>query len=818
MMIKTLFRLAAGLCLVVVFSTQPGCTKKKSTSVVSPLIRNGIPQYVILTDETPSPATRDAVKELNYWFQRISGTALAVSTVSKWDGVQPYIAVGRSKLTEENGWSSGEFAQEEARVFIEPGRIGLLGNDEAPYTGVSWSGTYYSSLEFVKNALGVRWIWPGELGEVFTPRKTIEVNARSWRWKPGITLVRGMWNGYASPIRAKSVTHTDTLGLPVPPDAWAELYNVQDQWLKRERMNKSSDVKFNHSFRDWWDKYSKTHPDWFAKPPEGITQRGGIGVKLNISNIEVQNEIFNNWKAAWNAAPGENRYLNIAPNDSRGFDTRPETRAWDAPGMQAFSDKEIFNGSAPVLSDRYVKFWNILAGRIRDVDPEAKVSTYAYRNYRKPPLGNEKIEDNVVIGYVGAEGYYPDERFIVDEWKEWTEKGAKLCWRPNVLNAGFGIPYLFSRQIFEDFKFFKQHSLQGTNFDNVVGNWAGQGLTYYILAEQHSRDEASYEELAAEYFDAFGPASTAIRAYHEFFEQESKKGPKLLREHGLVPNETWGGWWTGHIRVIPLLLTPEVAEKAEAMLAQAKKATEGGAPIYRDRVAFVERGFLHARLMSETFAKLNLQDPTKKASYEASRAILQPLWDYRQNLLVDYAVPVVRLFVEEQRQLGIWAAFVKNAPATKQESFSLAKGWELKLDSSNQGLREAWQNHFTSAGWTSTQTGMPWRQALPGQSKNGSRIAWYRITFEVPEIKDTGERIRLHFKSVDAEAKIWVNGTLVNERGYPHNGNYDSWNEPFDVDISRSARPGPQNELMLRVESESQNSGITGEVTLIIGE
>ena len=804
---------AAGLCLLLLpIQSSPANEPLKLVSEKSP-------QYDILVSDHPTPATREAVDELNYWITKITGTSLAVKNASEWDGKSPYIAVGKSKITRDNGWEEGVFAQEEARIFIEPGKIGLLGNDEAPYTSVTWKGTYYAVLEFVRNSLGARWIWPGDTGEVFTPRPTLEVEARSWTWKPHLLLNRTLRNGFSSGSQASRGVikgAAASLGLKADPDRLIAQHQGQAKWLNRERMNKSSNVRFGHAFSDWWDLYSKDHPEWFALPPEGTTQRGGHGVKLDISNPAVQDKIIADWKQRWEKNPSEQRYLNVAPNDSRGFDTRPETRAWDHPSLKAFSDKDIFNGSEPILSDRYVHFWNIRARRAREIDPEARISTYAYRNYRKPPLGDEKIEPNIIVGYVGAEGFYPDEPFIRDEWKEWATKGALLFWRPNVLNAGHGTPYLYSRQLSDDFRFFTKNSLLGTDFDSLVGNWAGQGLTYYVLAEQHSRPDATYEELAAEYFEAFGPASQPIREFHEFFEAETKNGPDLLRKHQLVPVMTWGGWWKAHIRVIPLFLTPEVAEKGASFLAKAREAAATASSEVQARVALIERGFVHARLMAETFAKLGLQDPQKNISASTSREILKPLYEHRQGLIGDYAVDVVRLFSEEQRQLGIWSAFEKKKDQPKEERFPITKGWTFQTDPANQGLKAGWKQATAGKNWKSIEVGKPWRIALGEDSP--AKVVWYRVKFEVPEIKDTGERIELLFGSVDSETKVWVNGALVNERGYPHNGNYDSWSEAFSIDISKEAKPGPENEMVIRVESENPNGGITGSVSLILRE
>ncbi|MDQ8194816.1 DUF4838 domain-containing protein [Coraliomargarita sp. SDUM461004] len=784
------------------------------------LVENGAPAAVIVVAGSTSESVNDAVDELNYWLERIAGVGLPVIEASEWNGSDPYVAIGSSSLTETKGWSREPFSQEEARVFIEEDGIGLLGNDSAPSPDVEWTGTYYAVLEFVQQELGVRWIWPGPSGEVFTPRSRVVAELGSWSWSPDLFVIRMLRNGYSGSLARSSARSMKTyFDITLDPEKWGGLGEEHDQWLKRERMGYPTNIAFGHAFSKWWDRYSETKPEWFAQPPEGLTQRGGHGVKLNLSNSELQDKIYADWYVEWQEDPIKNRNLNLAPNDSRGFDTRPETRAWDAPEVRTMTDKEVYNGSETVLTDRYVKFWNLLARRIKKVDPEATVSTYAYRNYQKPPLDQElQVESNVVIAYVGGEGYYPDEGFIRDEWKGWNDQGAQLSWRPNLLHGGHGIPYNYSKQLFDDFDFFRQHGLLGTDFDALVGNWSGQGLAYYVLAEQHSRPDASYEVLCEEYYSAFGPAAQQIQEFNEYFAELTQNGPDLLRRPGVVPRMTWGGWWIGHVRIIPMLLTPEVIAEGQRILAEAEEAVSVAQPIYSERVDLIVRGFTHTKLMSEAFAQLNLDDPMSAISHDDAIDVLRPLWDFRMNHLTDLAIPTARYFTIEQQKLQLWNSFRGNVP-TKPESrkiYPLPDGWFFKADRDNLGNGELWQQDWSDEAWTPVEVAMPWRKSLPDE--DDSQVVWYRLNFEVPELADTGELVVLRFGSVDAETKLWVNDQLVDERGYPHDGNYDSWAQSFEVDITSVAKSGAMNNLILRVESEQQNGGITGPVSLIIGD
>lgn len=790
------------------------------------LTDNGEAKAVIVTADAANAATLDAVAELNYWLEKISGTALPVQTFAEWDGQGTFVAVGSSPLTQGKGWDSEPFAQEEARVFITDEGIGLLGNDNATYPGVQWTGTYYAVLEFLQKELGARWIWPGPTGEVYEKQTRLDPQPRQWTWAPDLTLMRTMRHGYSFGRGglARPSLRDLKANFDIVPDAadWDRIEKAHDLWLKRERMNLSSSAKFGHAFVKWWQRYAQSHPDWFSRPPEGLTQHGGRGVKLNLSNPEVADKIFDEWHKAWKKNPAANRFLNVGPNDSRGFDTRPETRAMDAPQMQSLTDKEIYNGSEAVLTDRYVRFWNGLAKRVKEVDPQAQVTTYAYRNYRKPPLEDSlMLEPNIVIAYVGGEGYYPDEPFIRSEWKGWSDHGAQMFWRPNILQPGHGIPYSFARALYDDFAFLRaQGNMLGTDIDSLIGNWSGQGLVYYVLGEQHSRPEATYEELSNEYFSAFGPAEDSIRKFYEYFEKRTWEAPEMLREPGVVPRMTWGGWWIGHMRIVSEFLTPEVIAEGNKLLEQAQAQVAGAQPIYRERVDMVVRGFTHAELMANAFRELNVNDPQVRINPKQARKVLQPLWDFRMKHMTDIAVPVARYFALEQRNMQLWNAFrgEGSRPAARVHTYPLTEGWRLRADAANEGIAAHWYEKDVAGeqtGWLPASVDKPWRRAVPALPQ--TEIAWYRLVFEVPELADTGELVRLRFGSVDAETQLWINGVKVDERGYPHMGNYDSWAEAFDVDITSAVRGGAQNILIMRVESERPNGGITGPVSLVIG-
>ncbi len=343
-----------------------------------------------------------------------------------------------------------------------------------------------------------------------------------------------------------------------------------------------------------------------------------------------------------------NNVLRACPNDSRGYCTCENCRAWDGPGQDELSAAEIYSSPEAVLSDRYARFWSDLAERVTAVDPDAVVTGYAYRSYQRPPV-EATVHPSVLLGYVGGEGFYPHEDHIRGEWQRWAEAGASLQWRPNLLHCGHGAPYLFARALGEDFKFLHQHNMVGTDFDSLAGAWATQGPNYYVLAELHSRPDAEIEDLLGEFWAAFGPATGEVAAYFDYWERVTEDGPALLLElAGGTHRRTWGQWFPGFIELVPHLYTDEVLDAGEALLEQAEAAVAGGDAREVARVAFLRAGFDHTRLMATALREAQLlqaDDPAgDRERLEQARAALRA---FREAHADSIAIPVHNMTARE---------------------------------------------------------------------------------------------------------------------------------------------------------------------------
>ena len=78
--------------------------------------------------------------------------------------------------------------------------------------------------------------------------------------------------------------------------------------------------------------------------------------------------------------------------------------------------------------------------------------------------------------------------------------------------------------------------------------------------------------------------------------------------------------------------------------------------------------------------------------------------------------------------------------------------------------------------------------------------------------------MQIVFGAVDEACTIWVNGRRVLERPYPYQGDNDSWQKAFQVDVTDVVHFEGPNVLVVRVEDNAGAGGIWKPVWLVQSE
>ena len=204
----------------------------------------------------------------------------------------------------------------------------------------------------------------------------------------------------------------------------------------------------------------------------------------------------------------------------------------------------------------------------------------------------------MVMGIVNTYNAY-------DTWAAWHEAGAKLLLRPNWWHMGAVAPHLPLHVAGSFFKYAQENSMIGFDFDQLLGYWAAQGPYYYLIARLSVRPEMTVDEVIDEYCKGFGPASSVIREYIDFWEDFTMKAAYPIpaggavsqdknglyevtaREHNINIHPLAGSWF-----LLPWLYTEEVLEPAYTILARAKTVS-GNDTIVNERIQFLYDGLVH---------------------------------------------------------------------------------------------------------------------------------------------------------------------------------------------------------------------------------
>ncbi|MCA1808461.1 MAG: DUF4838 domain-containing protein [Lentisphaerae bacterium] len=488
-------------------------------------------------------------------------------------------------------------------------------------------GTHNAVYTFLQDYLGVRWLWPGQLGEDILPQKTIVFGPFEYRYHPQVR-VRGGLMAYSTLFRSG----------PEPREATTGGIS-SGYWLRVQRLQLDSlgPIGGGHGFGTWWNRFHETHPEYFALQPDGTrslcTDPGNA--KMCMSNPDVWEQWLVDVAEKLEANPNE-RVFNASAGDSyhRGHCICENCRAWDHPdGELRRLSWDGMGHNYVALSEREITLANILGRKLKERYPgrELYVYTMAYGPARPAPI--EVVpEDNVIIGDVANFLFRSDMldrdsqigKTHREQFAEWGKLTKLHYWRPNVgapVGGQWGMPDVPLRRTMADLKFAAENGWMGLYIDYVREYWSTQGPLYYLMAQLTWNPQADGEAILKDYYQrAFGPAAREMEDYWNYMER--------IRE------ECYGTEQPGRAdQDILEFYNEERLTNAYDLLHKAKAALGADDELYRERIAFVEAGLDFTRLATECGRMARLvkgkKDPDGKAlakihaSWEELRALQQ---------------------------------------------------------------------------------------------------------------------------------------------------------------------------------------------------
>jgi hypothetical protein len=567
------------------------------------LVKDGLSLVPIVVFENAPPFTRRAAEELAEYIEKISGarpqvivgTPDPLPETAIWVGYQPVL----------NTLFPGvdfEFKHpEEILIAANEKHVVIAGRDRwDPEHMVSTTsrgreidgiqqeyGTVNAVYTFLQDGLGVRWLWPGELGEDVVAQPTIAIEPTAVRYHPQ--------------FRSRSLIFMIyTLHKQMAGNEWARFQRLQLDSL---------DFNPGHPFSDWWDRFHETHPEYLSLQPNG--SRGGQPgrtAKICETNPAVWEQWLQDAQETMRREP-RTTVLGANPNDgwTYGYCTCDACRAWDHPGAQTVP--YVNNGRQRqyvAMTDRQLTLANTLARKLRDRFPDRKdllVAAMAYGVSTPPPISTVP-DDNVLVAGVWSFHNQPNEQHR--QWLvQWSEIAPRLIWRPNLSSrAGWkaGLPNVAPRRVIDDLRFVADHHVMGVAMDWIFGAWANQGPHYYMLAQMAWNPYADGEAILTDYYQrAYGPAADTMAGYWSLIERAADEIGFQNKQEREVWNEAF-------------------LREAYARLDQATQEAGAGPAVYARRVDFVRAGLDYLRLMREMEPLIDRLNETQGKDAEARKA------------------------------------------------------------------------------------------------------------------------------------------------------------------------------------------------------
>lgn len=662
-----------------------------------------------------SPA-RFAARDLSEAIEKMSGAKVEVKEVEDAASIPSGPAIILGDLAIKLGAEPKQTSlwKDSMRTIVRDGRI-LVGGESDMAVNCAVMDLLYEQ--------GARFFFPsdipGNLGEIMPERKTLSWSDRDSERHPFVRA-RRVWGHNMGPGDQGGTAHS------------------HPQWIRRTGGASPFDISVSHAWSGLIPaEILKAKPE--LRGIKGYDENGKAipGGQLCVTNPEVADLVSKTIMERFRKDPNL-LSQSISPNDGGGQCICANCQALDPPNyLEPTSAK-------PVISDRYIYFYNQVAERVAKEFPERFLAFFVYSDYSRAPLKYTKLHPMLFpvfapIRYSRIHSMFnplSEENIRLRNEIELYTKYAKNCgfYGYNYNLAETIMPFSKVSIYSEDLPFLAKKGLAYVSLE-TLGNWNSNGPHMYLSSRYIYSGEDPKAIMDDYYTKLCGSAAGEVRAYWEAVD-------KAYREADIHSGGYYG---------LEQIMTPERLSQLQQLLDKAAAA----AKTEREKavVAFFQSGLDQGKLEMQMVNALN---GFQFAESKAARDQLQEL-----NAKLEKAKIVSKY---PNQYMESYVSPTVNAAAAVLESgakiaVKFPNTWLYRADYYNVGLEEEWfdASHGDSK-WLPAKTwGAP---SLFSQGHGDWKgYQWFKVAVDVPA--DGGKDMMMWFGANDGTTRLWVNGQPV---------------------------------------------------------
>ena len=470
----------------------------------------------------------------------------------------------------------------------------FLGEINGKYYIVGQNGVaaYYGGLEFIEQFLGVRWYYPGENGERYKPKKNVKTSGNGKVYAPVFAyrvFNTVSQNGLCK--RSRIWTGRNRIQCPGPwslGDTLGRYRSFHEPRMRLDRALTGGHMTFLTPIPA--KKYAKTHPEYFALV-DGKRRVTGKMLHHCLSNKDVMQKVYEYIMSCYEKY-GEDFTFNIGCVDALA-------NCCECAGCRKMDGGDKLN-----ISRRFHTFAQEVSKKVWAKRPNAKISQWAYWNYRDYPKGL-KLDPRTIIYFCATERCYAhalnDPSCIrnvksLQRLKDWQ----KVCKNIYIYEYGFAQEHKYqpySEVLMQDLKLYKEMGLLGRKEEIVYPDasyyynknknpWTNKHIMasrwqfYYLFGKGCWDPSFDFNKKIAEIEkDFYGKLYPAMKKYNDLRR-------KLWRE-----TNGCAGFPYSDQRTPMVLQKPGAKEELQGYLAEAEKLAGSNAAL--KRIVEFEKGCLY---------------------------------------------------------------------------------------------------------------------------------------------------------------------------------------------------------------------------------